>query len=111
MIPAITWEDFSKIDLRIGEVVDAQPFPEARRPAYILHVDFGPLGIKKTSAQITDHYTTEGLLGKKVVAIVNFPPKQIGPHKSEVLILGGLSDSGVVLLQPDQIVKNGTKIG
>ena len=107
----IDWAHFKKVDLRIGTVIKADPFPEARIPALKMTIDFGPLGLKKTSAQITDHYTPDSLLGRQVVAVVNFPPKQIGPVLSEVLVLGGLTPSGVVLLNSDQKVPNGTQIG
>lgn len=107
----ITWSDFSKIDMRIGTVVHAEVFEEARMPAYKLKVDFGELGILKSSAQITNLYTPEDIVGKQVVAVVNFPPKQIANIMSECLVLGGLGeDKDVILLQPEQSVKNGTKI-
>lgn len=107
----ITWKDFAKIDLRVGTVLQARPFPEARKPAYQLLVDFGPeLGTRKTSAQITDHYTPESLIGRQVVAVVNFPPKQIGPFMSECLVTGALDDGGVALLAADKVVPNGTRI-
>jgi tRNA-binding protein len=107
----ITWNDFSKIDMRIGTVIAAEIFKEAHRPAYILQIDFGALGIKKTSAQITKRYTPSSLIGKQVVAVVNFPPKQIANIMSECLILGVYDNDSVVLLQPEQQVENGTKIG
>ena len=101
-------EDFTAVDIRVGTIVDAQPFPEARRPAIKIWVDFGVLGIKKSSAQITKHYQPEKLLGKQVVAVVNFPPRQIGPCMSEVLCLGVPDEEGeVVLLSPDIPVPNG----
>ena len=107
----ITWNDFAKIDLRVGTVLQARPFPEARKPAYQLWVDFGAeLGTRKTSAQITDHYTPESLVGRQVIAVVNFPPKQIGPFMSECLVTGALVEGGVVLLATDQVVPNGTRI-
>ena len=107
----ITWKDFVKIDLRVGTVLQAHPFPEARKPAYQLLVDFGPeLGTRKTSAQITDHYTLASLIGRQVVAVVNFPPKQIGPFMSECLVTGAVDESGVVLLAADKVVPNGTRI-
>lgn len=108
----ITYADFLKVDIRVGTIIEAQQFPEARKPAYQLRVDFGPeIGIKKSSAQITQHYRPEDLVGKQVVAVVNFPPKQIGPFISEVLVLG-LSDSeeSIVLVSPDQRVVNGQKL-
>lgn len=108
----IDWADFEKVDIRAGVVTDARPFPEARRPAYRLWIDFGPLGIKRSSAQITSHYAPETLVGRQVIAVVNFPPKQIGPFVSEVLVLGVYDDAGaVVLLQPERPVGPGGKIG
>ncbi|TNE78621.1 MAG: tRNA-binding protein [Bacteroidetes bacterium] len=108
----LNWEDFQKVDIRTGTVISAEPFPQARKPAYILHIDFGPLGIKKTSAQITDHYNPEDLPGKQVMAVVNFPPKQIGPIQSECLLLGSLDENHkVVLLSSDKPVENGLRIG
>lgn len=106
-----SWDDFVKLDLRVGRVVDVQDFPEARKPAYKLTVDFGPLGVKRSSAQITDKYTKDDLLGRLVVAVVNFPPKQIATFMSEVLVLGAMEEDGVVLLRPDADVALGTKIG
>jgi tRNA-binding protein len=98
--------------MRAGVVVDAQAFPEARRPAYKLWIDFGPLGVKRSSAQITHHYRIAELVGRQVVAVVNFPPKQIGPFVSEVLVLGAYNDAGeVILLRPDHAVSPGAKIG
>jgi tRNA-binding protein len=98
--------------MRAGVVVDAQAFPEARRPAYKLWIDFGPLGIKRSSAQITHHYRVEDLVGRRVIAVVNFPPKQIGPFVSEVLVLGAYNEAGeVILLAPDHAVSPGSKIG
>jgi tRNA-binding protein len=98
--------------MRVGVVVDAQEFPEARRPAYKLWIDFGPLGVKRSSAQITHHYRLTDLVGRRVVAVVNFPPKQIGPFVSEVLVLGAYNEAGeVILLHPDQAVSPGSKIG
>jgi tRNA-binding protein len=108
----ITFSDFEKVDMRVGIVVDAQAFPEARRPAFKLWIDFGSLGVKRSSAQITRHYTLAELVGRRVVAVVNFPPKQIGPFVSEVLVLGAYDEAGeVILLNPDQPVKPGSKIG
>ena len=98
--------------MRVGVVVDAQAFPEARRPAYKLWIDFGPLGVRRSSAQITSHYRLDELVGRRVVAVVNFPPKQIGPFVSEVLVLGAYDEAGeVVLLSPDQAVDPGSRIG
>jgi tRNA-binding protein len=98
--------------MRVGVVVDAHEFPEARRPAYKLSIDFGPLGVKRASAQITAHYRPADLVGRRVVAVVNFPPKQIGPFVSEVLVLGAYNEAGeVILLAPDQPVTPGSRIG
>ena len=108
----ISWEDFERVDMRVGVVVSAQEFPEARRPALKLEIDFGPLGIKRSSAQITDHYTPAALVGRRVVAVVNFPPKRIGPFTSEVLVLGAYNSAGeVILLAPDLEVEPGARIG
>jgi tRNA-binding protein len=108
----ITWNDFEKLDLRVGIVTDAQPFPEARRPAYRLSIDFGPLGSKRASAQITERYQLDELIGRRVIAVVNFPPKRIGPFLSEVLVLGAYTETGeVVLLRPDFDVSPGSRIG
>ena len=109
----ITWDDFEKIDIRVGTVLEAAPFPEVRKPAYKLQIDFGAeLGIRKSSAQITAHYQPEDLVGKQVVAIVNFPPKQIANFFSECLVLGIYDEEKeVVLLQPGKSVSNGSKIG
>ena len=108
----ISWSDFEKVDIRAGTVLEALPFPEARKPAYKLKIDFGPMGVKKSSAQITAFYTPETLIGRQVIAVVNFPPKQIGPFVSECLVLGVYTpDKEVVLLSPLQPVDNGGKIG
>jgi tRNA-binding protein len=108
----ITWADFERVDMRVGVVVDAQPFPEARRPALKLSIDFGPLGVKRSSAQITERYAPADLVGRSVVAVVNFPPKQIGPFVSEVLVLGAYDEAGhVILLRPDYHAAPGSKIG
>jgi len=107
----INWADFEKIDIRVGTILTASVFPEARKPAYKLEIDFGPLGTRKSSAQITGLYAPEELVGKQVVAVVNFPPKQIGPVRSECLVLGVTGDErGIVLLQPGIEVPNGLKI-
>ncbi|KGM55687.1 tRNA-binding protein [Lysobacter daejeonensis GH1-9] len=108
----IAWSDFVKVELRVGRVVDAQPFPEARKPAYVLHVDFGDeIGIKKSSAQITDLYDCQTLIGKLVVAVINFPKKQIGPLQSECLVTGFHDELGrVALCVPDRAVPLGTKL-
>ena len=108
----IEWSDFELVDMRVGVIVDAQPFPEARKPAIKLWVDFGELGVKRSSAQITERYTPGDLMGRRVVAVVNFPPKQIGPFVSEVLVLGAYGERGeVILLRPDFDVSPGAKIG
>ncbi len=109
----IQWNDFEKVELRIGTIIDAQAFPEARKPAYILQVDFGEeIGVRKSSAQITDLYPIDTLVGKQVLAVVNFPAKQIGPIKSQCLVTGFYREDGaVVLAVPDQPVHNGAKLG
>ena len=108
----ITYDEFSKVDIRVGTIVGAEPYPEARRPAYKLQVDFGPeIGIKRTSVQITVHYKVDELVGKQVAAVVNFPPKQIGKFMSEVLVLGFPDPAGaVVLIAPTKSVPNGGKL-
>ena len=107
-----TFDDFMKLDIRVGTVVGAKNFEKARKPAYQLEVDFGEeLGIKRSSAQITQRYTAEELIGKQVLAVVNFPPRQIANFFSEVLVLGTYSEGGVVLITPDKPVKNGDKLG
>lgn len=109
---ALSFDDFLKVDIRVGTITRAEPFPEARQPAFKLWVDFGPdIGEKKTSAQITRHYTAEALPGRQVVAVVNFPAKQIGPFMSEVLVLGVPDDNGeVVLLGPGHKVPDGGRM-
>ena len=104
--PQISYDDFTKLDIRVGRITKAEPFPEARKPAFKLWIDFGPeIGEKRSSAQITKHYTLAGLIGRQVMAVVNFPPRQIGPVKSEVLVLGVPdADGEVVLLMPEQDV-------
>ncbi|MBU2973851.1 tRNA-binding protein [Zobellia sp. B3R18] len=111
MEKTINWEDFAKIDMRVGTVVRAEDFPEARNPAYQLHIDFGEeIGVKKTSAQVTTLYSKEQLLGSQVVAVVNFPKKQIANFMSECLILGAVNGKDVELLEPKAVVANGLKI-
>jgi len=109
----ISWADFEKVEIRVGTVVAVEPFPEARKPAYKLTVDFGPeIGLKRSSAQITVHYTVEELMGRQVVGVVNFPPKRIGPFVSECLITGFYREDGsVILAVPDKAVANGAKLG
>lgn len=108
----ISWEDFEKINIRTGTIVEINDFPKARNPSYQLTIDFGSLGIKQSAAQITKHYRKEQLLGKQVVAVVNFPPKQIANFYSECLVLGVYDENNdVVLLQPDKKLANGSKIG
>jgi tRNA-binding protein len=108
----IAFDDFMRVDVRVGEVIRAEPFPEARKPAYKLTIDFGPdVGVKRSSAQITRHYTTDELSGRKVAAVVNFPPRQIGPFMSEVLTLGFPdADGEVVLVGVDRDVPNGGRL-
>ncbi|MFT5657478.1 MAG: tRNA-binding protein [Gammaproteobacteria bacterium] len=108
----INWTDFEKVGLHVGTIISAEDFPEARNPAYIVRVDFGnAIGIRKSSAQITDLYDRESLVGRQVVAVVNFPAKQIGPMRSECLITGFHRDDGaVVLAVPDSVVPNGVKL-
>lgn len=108
----INWNDFEKIDMRIGTITEVKDFPKAKKPAYQLFIDFGPLGTRKSSAQIVALYTKEELLGKQVIAVMNFPPKQIASFFSECLVLGVYTDKNeVVLLQPERKVENGWKIG
>ena len=108
----ISWEDFEKIDMRVGTIIEALPFEKARNPSYQLKIDFGSVGIKNSSAQITALYSREELVGKQVIAVVNFPPKQIANFFSECLVMGVYNaDNTVVLLQPSMPVSNGDKIG
>ena len=109
----INWNDFEKIDIRVGTVIEVNDFPKARKPAYRLRIDFGEeLGIKQSSAQVTVHYKKEDLLNRQVIAVVNFPPKQIADFISECLVLGVYDENNnVILLNPGQIVKNGMKVG
>ena len=104
--------DFLKLDIRVGTIIEAKVFKKAKKPAYQLKVDFGDdIGIKKSSAQITEQYTCEDLIGKQVLAVVNFPPRQIADFMSEVLVLGTYSKDGVILIKPDKQVQNGDKLG
>lgn len=108
----LTWQEFERVELRVGTVTAAEPFPEARKPAYKLTVDFGDdVGLRRSSAQITDHYQPEALIGKQVVGVVNFPKKQIGPFMSECLVTGFVeADGSVVLAVPDKPVANGLRL-
>ena len=111
MSETITWPDFSKIDIRVGTIIEIKDFPKAKNPAYQIKVDFGGnLGVRKSSAQITQRYSKEDLLGKQIIAVVNFPKKQIADFMSECLILGAVDGSDVILLQPEAKVDNGLKI-
>ncbi|MBY2931304.1 tRNA-binding protein [Rhizobium leguminosarum] len=112
MAEEITYADFERVDIRVGTVIEASPFPEARKPAFKLLIDFGPdIGTKKSSAQITVHYTPESLIGRQVLGVVNFPPRQIGPFRSEVLTLGFEDENGaIVLAAVEQSVLNGRKM-
>ena len=108
----LTWDEFLRVDLRVGTITAVEPFPEAHRPAFKLWVDLGPeLGVRKSSSQVTVHYTATELVGKQVLAVVNFPPKQIGPFLSEILVTGLYDPNGaVVLVQPERPVPNGTRL-
>ena len=110
--PEINFDDFLRVDIRIGTIVEAKPFPEARKPAFKLKIDFGPaIGVKKSSAQIVDRYALEELAGRQVAAVVNFPPRQIGKYMSEVLTLGFADEEGaVILFAPDRPVPNGSRL-
>ena len=103
--------DFLALDIRVGTILEALPFPKARKPAYRLKIDFGPLGVKKSSAQITDFYQPEDLIGRQVTAVVNFPPRQVADYISEVLVLGSVDSKGrVILIRPDMPAENGDKV-
>lgn len=107
-----TFDDFVKLDIRVGTILTAKPFEKAKRPAYKLTIDFGEdVGIKNSSAQITNHYSPQDLIGKQVLGVVNFPPRQVADFMSQVLVLGTYSEGGVVLITPDTPVKNGDKLG
>jgi len=108
MNSSITFEDFTKVDLRVGTIIEVNDFPEARNPAYQLTIDFGPLGIKKSSAQITTLYNKDEVLNRQIVAVVNFPDKQIATFMSECLVLGAVNGKDVILLKPEEKVKNGS---
>ena len=111
-MPTITWDDFAKVDIRVGRIVDVEDFPKARKPACKLRIDFGELGVKTSSAQITKYYDKAELVGKLVLAVVNFPPRQIANFFSEVLTLGVvLGDGDIVLLHPEREVPPGSRIG
>ncbi|WP_418509525.1 tRNA-binding protein [Corallibacter sp.] len=110
MNSTINFEDFVKVDLRVGTIIAVDDFPKARKPAYQLTIDFGALGVKKTSAQITTLYNKEALLNRQIVAVVNFPKKQIANFMSECLVLGAVNGKDVILLNPDQAVKNGSTV-
>lgn len=108
----LTWNEFMKVEMRVGTIISAEIFEEVRNPAYKMIIDFGELGTRKTSAQITKLYSTKELIGKQIIAVVNFPPKQIATLMSECLVLGGIGDhKEVTLIQPERKVKNGTRIG
>ena len=112
MTSTISFDDFLKVDIRVGTVIEAAPFPEARKPAFKLKIDFGDeIGVKRSSAQITVHYSHEELAGRQVAAVVNFPPRQIGPFMSEVLTLGFADENGdIVLIEPERHVPNGSRM-
>ena len=110
MSNTINFDDFTKVDLRVGTIIEVNDFPQARNPSYQLTIDFGDLGIKKTSAQITTLYSKEDLLGRQIVATINFPKKQIANFMSECLVMGAVDGKDVILLKPEQKVKNGTTV-
>jgi tRNA-binding protein len=106
----ISFNDFEQVDIRVGTIIDVRDFPKAQKPAYQLIIDFGDLGIKKSSAQITDLYKQEDLINKQILAVVNFPPKQIANFISECLVLGAVNNQGVILLKPEQRIINGAQV-
>lgn len=110
MNPTISWDEFERVVIAVGTITRVEPFPEARRPAYRIWADFGPYGEKKTSAQVTALYTPQDLLGRQIVGVLNFPPKQIGPVRSEFLLTGFATDDGVVITQPERRVADGTRL-
>jgi len=112
VIETIEWNDFEKVEIRVGTIIEAEEFAEARKPAYKLRIDFGAdIGLRRSSAQITDLYAREELIGRQIVAVVNFPPKQIGPVRSECLVTGfAREDGAIVLVSPDSAVPNGAKL-
>lgn len=110
--PSLDWETFQKVEIRVGTIMEALPFPNAKRPAYRLKIEFGSSGTLKSSAQITANYSLDELVGRQVVAVVNFPPKQVANFMSECLILGAYAEDGsVILLKPDELVPNGSLVG
>jgi tRNA-binding protein len=111
-MPQITWEQFQQVELRVGTIIAVEDFPEARKPAYKITADFGPeVGLKRSSAQVTELYGKEELLGRQIIGVVNFPPKQIGPVRSEFLLTGFATPGGVVLAVPERPTPNGVKLG
>jgi tRNA-binding protein len=111
-VDPIAWQDFERVELRVGTVISVDDFPEARKPAWKLTIDFGEVGVRRSSAQITTLYRKEDLIGRQVIGVLNFPPKQIGPFRSDVLVTGfAREDGAIVLAQPQQPVPNGAKLG